>query len=373
MYMFQLTNKQRKALLTAAVTIAVYFSFRYLLPLFLPFLISYLIALLLRPSAVYLERRLQFRLGGRRLGVPIGLIGGVQLLLIGGAVGIICYWGGLRLFQEADRLAEAVPGWLRSVDARLTGLCRLAESFCRLEDGSLVRMMREMLLETAGAIKSALMPELVFNSIGAVTLLVKAVVFSVVLMVAAILSLQEMDELRSRRYRSLFHREFFLLGRRLCLTGSAWLKTQAVILLFTTCFCVLTLVFMGNPYAILAGIGIGLLDALPIFGVGAVLIPWGIFLLFQQEWGQAALILGLDLACYFFREFTEARLMGKKVGLSALETLVSIYAGLKLFGALGFILGPVGLLIIRDFVEEYDRTGISESGKKAAETGENIV
>ena len=47
--------------------------------------------------------------------------------------------------------------------------------------------------------------------------------------------------------------------------------------------------------------------------------------------------------------------MGKKVGLSALETLVSIYAGLKLFGGLGFILGPVGLLIIRDFVEEYDR------------------
>lgn len=353
--MFQPTMKQRKAFLTAAVTAIVYFSFRFLLPLFLPFLISYLMALFLRPSAVWLERRLQFRIGGRRFGVPIGLIGGVQLLVIGALLGVLGYLGGLRLFQEADRLAEAVPEWFRSLDLKLTELCRLTESFCRLEDGVLVQMVREMLLETAGTIKSALMPELVFNSIGAVTFLVKALVFSVVLVIAVILSLQEMDELRSRRYRSLFHREFFLLGRRLCLTGSAWLKTQAVILFVTSCLCVAALTFMGNPYAVLAGIGIGLLDALPIFGVGTALIPWGLILLLQQQWGQAVLILGLDLACYFFREFTEARLMGKKVGLSALETLVSIYAGLKLFGGLGFILGPVGLLIIRDFVEEYDR------------------
>ena len=45
--------------------------------------------------------------------------------------------------------------------------------------------------------------------------------------------------------------------------------------------------------------------------------------------------------------------MADKVGLTPLETLISMYVGLRLFGLLGFILGPIGLLIIEDLVELY--------------------
>ena len=93
--------------------------------------------------------------------------------------------------------------------------------------------------------------------------------------------------------------------------------------------------------------------ALPIFGTGTALVPWSLFLLFKREWGHALILFGLYLLCYFLREFTEAHLMGKKMGLSPLETLAAIYVGLQLFGLFGFLLGPIGLLIIKDFVEEY--------------------
>lgn len=63
------------------------------------------------------------------------------------------------------------------------------------------------------------------------------------------------------------------------------------------------------------------------------------------------MILAIYLICYFLREMLEARLMGNQVGLTPLETLVSIYVGLKLFGLLGFILGPVGLLIVKEFAK----------------------
>ena len=170
-----------------------------------------------------------------------------------------------------------------------------------------------------------------------------------------------MDELRRRRFDSMFHREFFLLGRRLAVTGSAWLKTQSVIFLMTSSLSMLGLLLIGNPYYILGGIGIGVLDALPIFGTGTALVPWSILLLFKREWGHALILFGLYLLCYFLREFTEAHLMGKKMGLSPLETLaakstgtvVGCCAGLQLFGLFGFLLGPIGLLIIKDFVEEY--------------------
>lgn len=105
------------------------------------------------------------------------------------------------------------------------------------------------------------------------------------------------------------------------------------------------------------GCGIGILDALPVLGAGTVLIPWGVALLFQKAWKKAAVIFGIYVVCYFLRQISEARLMGKQVGLSPLGSLVSMYVGLKLFGLSGLILGPVGVLLIGDLVRMYEEQG----------------
>lgn len=106
---------------------------------------------------------------------------------------------------------------------------------------------------------------------------------------------------------------------------------------------------MGNPYYILAGVGIGILDALPVFGTGTVLIPWTLLCFLRGKWGRGMAVFAIYLLCYFLREILEARLMANQVGLTPLETLVSIYVGLQLFGLWGFLLGPVGILIVKEF------------------------
>ena len=287
-----------------------------------------------------------------------------NLILILALLGAGFFYGGRRLFMEANQLVNAVPVWVQNFDEWLTGMCHSVETFCRLQEGVLVKMVQDVLLGTARAFKNATMPNLVVNSVSVFGFFIKVAIITVILFIASILSLQEMDELRERRYNSIFRREFSLLGKRLALTGNAWLRTQAVILFLTTCLCILTLIAIGNPYYIIAGIGIGLLDALPIFGTGTVLIPWGIFLMLQQKWYQGVMLLGLYLVCYFMREFVEAKLMGKKMGLSPLETLMSMYVGLQLFGFLGFILGPVGLMLIEDLVEEYWKNGNNTCNKR---------
>lgn len=354
--MLELTKKQRKALLTAGVTAVVYLCFKFLLPLFMPFLAAYLIALILRPSAVFLERRLRIQIKGKRIGIPIGVIGAIELIIILTLLGIILFSGSRKLFTQANLLINAIPIWINSFDVWLTQMCYSIEAFCQLQEGVLVKMVQDVLIGTMRSFKDVTMPNLVVNSMSVFWIFIKTVIISVVWFIASILSLQEMDDLRERRYRSVFHREFSLLGKRLAMTGTAWLKTQAVILFLTTCLCILALIVIKNPYYIIGGIGIGILDALPIFGTGTVLIPWGFILLFQKKWLEAFVILGLYLLCYFMREFAEAKLMGKKMGLSPLETLVSMYVGLQLFGFLGFILGPVGLLLIEDLVGEYEES-----------------
>ena len=338
-------RKQRRAALIAAVTAGVYLSFRFLLPFFLPFLTAYLIALLLRPSASCLSRKLR---------LPLCVVGGLELLLVLVLLITGLFLGGRCLLLEANRLFEAIPLWVSQFDRFLTGLCRGLEVFCRLPGGVLVRMVREMLKGLSAALRTTLMPGLMMNSAALCGFVIKAAVLTVILLMASIFSLQEMEELRRRRDRSLFRREFALIAARLTLTGNAWLKTQAIICFLTTCLCILTLTLMGNTYAILIGISIGLLDALPLFGAGVLLIPWGLLLLFQKQFGFGLLLLGLYLVCYLLRQLLEARLMGKRMGLSPLETLAAIYVGIKLFGLLGVLLGPIGLMLIEDLVEEYD-------------------
>ena len=87
-------------------------------------------------------------------------------------------------------------------------------------------------------------------------------------------------------------------------------------------------------------------------GPGKAYSRAALFCFFRGQWGRGMAVLGIYGACYLLREILEARLMGDRVGLTPLETLASIYGGLQLFGLLGFLLGPVGLLIIKEFGSE---------------------
>lgn len=346
-------RKLKKILMILGITGAVYGGFKYLLPLVIPFLLAYLAALGLRPSVRYLERRLKIRLGRKEYHLPASVIGGILLLLLGAALGWMVYFGSSRLLMQVKLFFARLPGWLSEADLILTECLETLEIKMGIKDGYLVEAGRELVQSLREAARQSSMPLLMNNSVNVLKWAVRALVFLVVFYVAALLTLEEMDEIREKKSRSAFHREFSMMGRRMVTVGNAWLKTQLIIMAITSVLCILGLFLIRNPYSILFGIGIGLLDALPLFGTGSVLIPWSIFLFIKRQWWEGMVLLGLYVICYLIRQFMEARIMGSKMGLSALETLISMYVGLELFGIAGFILGPMGLLFIEDFLNLY--------------------
>lgn len=350
------SRKLKKTLLILGVTGAVYLSFRYLLPLVIPFLIAYVFALSLRPSALWIEKKCRFTVKKRVISIPLAVIGGIEIIILMIIFGILLYVGGRKLCMEARLLLENLPGIFAGIDQWLMENCSWAERLLKLPDGYMMEIVREILMGGGAVIKSRAMSFLMINTMTIVKWLVQATVITVILFIATVLSLQEMEDIRTRRDNSMFCYEYAMLGNRLMTVGSAWLKTQGTIMLFTMTVCSVGLFLMGNPYFILFGIGIGLLDALPIFGTGTVLIPWALFSLVNKHWVYGIGLIVIYIICYFLREVMEAKIMGGKVGLSPLETLASMYVGLKLFGLLGFILGPIGLLIIEDIVELYGGT-----------------
>lgn len=160
------------------------------------------------------------------------------------------------------------------------------------------------------------MPYLMVNSVSVFRWGVKFMVMTMILLVSMGMALQEMDTWKKRCNRSAFCQEYAIIGRRLAIVANAYLKTQAVIMLLTTAICMAGLWFLKNPYYLLAGVGIGILDALPIFGTGTILIPWAILQFIKRKWEKGLVLLGIYLICYMVREFLEAKMMGDQVGLS---------------------------------------------------------
>ena len=92
---------------------------------------------------------------------------------------------------------------------------------------------------------------------------------------------------------------------------------------------------------------VALVDALPVFGTGTVLLPWALFSLLSGDWKLAiglAVLYGLVSAV---RSLLEPRLVGQKAGLPPLAALFAMYVGFRALGLWGMILSPLAAIFLK--------------------------
>lgn len=111
--------------------------------------------------------------------------------------------------------------------------------------------------------------------------------------------------------------------------------------------CSLGLFLTDNPYALLFGVVIGIFDAFPVLGSGLILVPWAAFHFFAGNAFAGAVLLTTYGICQFVREYLEPKLLGGKMGLRPVHSLMAVYLGYELFGFSGLLLGPFGLVLIK--------------------------
>lgn len=98
----------------------------------------------------------------------------------------------------------------------------------------------------------------------------------------------------------------------------------------------------GLQSAFLWGVIMGLLAFLPIIGIGAVFIPTVIFLFLNGRVSASVFFLVFYLLLSGGVEyFLKPRVVGKRVQMHTLMVFLSIIGGLKVFGILGIIYGPL--------------------------------
>jgi sporulation integral membrane protein YtvI len=125
---------------------------------------------------------------------------------------------------------------------------------------------------------------------------------------------------------------------------------KAYIIIMSITFTELLIGFsiLRLKYALVIAFITCIIDILPVLGSGTVIIPWAIYSLAT---GDTKLAVGLGLlyiVILIVRQIIEPKIIGHQIGVHPLVTLMSIYIGLKTFGAAGLMLGPIIMMIVKN-------------------------
>lgn len=104
--------------------------------------------------------------------------------------------------------------------------------------------------------------------------------------------------------------------------------------------------FLGLPTPLFWGLVMGLLSIVPVLGAFVVWIPAALVLALDGHWGQALILAawgavvvgGID-------NVLRPMVVGNRLRLHTVPAFISLIGGLILFGASGFVLGPLAVTV----------------------------
>lgn len=93
-------------------------------------------------------------------------------------------------------------------------------------------------------------------------------------------------------------------------------------------------------------------DIVPVLGTGTVVLPWAVISLFMGKFGLGIGLIILYIVITVIRQIIEPKLVANQVGLPAIVTIMAIFLGGKVFGALGILILPLTVIVLKLMYDE---------------------
>ena len=338
------TERTAAAVLLGAL--GLFLGVRYVLPMLAPFAIGLAVAAAAQPLVRRCERLLP------RWAASFLCVSGIFAAL------------GLGLWLLARtvtvRLGSAAMELPSLLGTAADSLARLSDSLCSRAPAGMedtVRLWADSLLARGEQLGQQLSGAALRAMGGAVTALPDALLFTVTAVLSSFMLCARLPALRLavRQKLPLRVRSRLRQGSAKMKTAlGGWLRAEARMTAVTFVLCAAGFWLLRVPrFPGLAALTAAV-DALPVLGSGAILLPWGAMCLLR---GQTRRGIGLAIlygACALTRAALEPRLLGRHLGMSPLVTLAAMYAGFRLCGVAGLILFPIGAMLLGQLFELWD-------------------
>ncbi len=110
-------------------------------------------------------------------------------------------------------------------------------------------------------------------------------------------------------------------------------------------------VYDGGYIAIIAFVTC-IVDIVPVLGTGTVMIPWAVYSIITGNFGLGIGLIILYAVITVLRQAIEPKLVANQVGLPSIVTIMAMFLGARIFGALGVVLLPLTVIVVKMMMDE---------------------
>ena len=353
-------NKYKKAVINIILIIFLILVCFYIVPkiimIFMPFVLGSFLALLLNPFVYFLERKMRIK---RKLGSGLVMLFAVALICF------LLFMIGYRLSVKAYHLLEIIPDFWYRLEGEFVviyrqfspimeelpiGIVKKAEEVGETVVNNIRMLIGEYSVWVAGALKE--MADTIPRFVMAWIMFFLSTYFFLVEKEKIIHFLQKYLPLSWKKKCSI-------LKHTTISVTAGYFKAQLKIEIWVYLILVVGFLLLKVRYGYFIALPIAILDFLPVFGTGIVLLPWAVFKLLGGNYKFALgifLIWGLG---QLVRQVIQPKMMEESMGLASVPTLILLYLGYQYAGFVGMMVAvPLGNLIVA-----MNRAGFFENGK----------
>lgn len=341
-------KKYGKALTNLILVIVIVLGCIFVVPkimiLFMPFIIGWFLAWLANPLVRFFEEKIKIKRKAGSALVIVSVIAGICFLI---------YTVGNRLVKEILGLLQIMPDMWQDIEMEFVGF---TQKWSKVID-SLPREVVEKaagLGETIGNEVSVIVANLsvpTADALGEFAGNLPGIFIAVIMcLLSSYFFVAEKDYI-SNIFRKIvpsgWKKKCLLLKQTTIDVIVGYLKAQFKIEIWIYLIVTAGLLFLKVRYGYLIAIPIALLDILPVFGTGTVLIPWTIFKLLTGDYMYALGLLVIWGGSQLIRQIIQPKMIGDSMGMEPIPTLVLLYVGYKFAGVIGMVVSvPLGILVL---------------------------
>lgn len=325
-----------KSLIILGIVIGICLGITYILPIAIPFLIALLIGKLIHPIAKGIEEKVKIKRG---IVTAIVIIISIIILLM--ILRVIL----LQILPQVEKFIGYFPFYREKANELLCNCCTIIDNGLNLSAGQTLLYLSENASTWGGNFTEKMFAFITSLSKQTFTNTFSLLVGIMIMVTSTIYFVRDYEKIKGFLEKTTIFKYIKIFYDNVIKVLGVYIKAQLIIMVINILICGVGLFLSQNSYYILIAIIIGVTDALPILGAGSIIIPYGIYYMIIGDFTKALIFVAMYVACVFVRQMIEPRIMGDHIGVTPLVTIIMMYTGYKIFGVLGFILGPMGFVV----------------------------
>lgn len=325
----------------------------------MPFLIAFVLSMLIEPIIRFFMRKIKLK---RRTSAII-----VFIIVIGIITGLIA-WGIITLIQETSNMLTGLNEYFEKTYIQIQNIISKSE-FSKIqipeEIQTIVQNGAGDFLDTISTwLKTGLNKVLnTLTSLPTIGFYIVICILSLYFICTdKIYMLDQLDHHLPETWVKRLIKHIKEIAKAL----GCYLKAQSILILISFIISLIGLyifnfIGLNVQFPLIAALGIGFVDALPIFGSGTVMVPWAIISACNGDFTLAIALLGLWALMSIIRQLIEPKIVSKQIGIHPIFTLIAMYTGFKFIGILGMLIGPIILIVLKNIFSTILDKGIMKS------------